>query len=146
MEAMIVTFKQPETADPPKFLGPLHASHFQTKRTPSPAHSTHSSDSESDLQQTKLTPQMQPDVETTVNTRLRQTKPLCTSGFTLDGNRRNLIFTGTPPRGQVIWLQDEHEAEATGPVDETPDETPETYNKELEWEMEEFLLYKKKKP
>ncbi len=40
MEAMILTSKQPETADPPKFLGPLHASHFQTKRTPSPAQST----------------------------------------------------------------------------------------------------------
>ena len=42
------------------------------------------------------------------------------------------IFQGTPPRSQVIGLQDEHEAEATGPVDETPDETHETYNKELE--------------
>ena len=53
------------------------------------------------------------------------------------------MFTGTPPRRQIIGLQGEREAEATRPVDETPDETPEPYNKEFEWEMKETLFYKK---
>ncbi len=78
---------------------------------------------------------MQLEVEMTFNKRPRQTRPLGTSGFTLDGNRRNLTFTGGPPRSRVIELQDEHEAEATGPVDEFPDETSETEFEEWEKKM-----------
>ena len=52
---------------------------------------------------------------------------LGTSWLAPKGNqRKTLIFTGTPPRNHEFWLQDEHEAEATGPVNETSDETLET--------------------
>ncbi len=66
MKAMILTSMQTETADFPNKLAPLHASHLQTTRTPSPTPSTHSEGPGSLRLPTKS--QMQSNVETTVCT------------------------------------------------------------------------------
>ncbi len=81
---------------------------------------------------------------------------LGTSWLAPKGNqRKTLTFTGTPPRNHEFGLQDEHEAEATGPVNETSDKTLETDTrfwepsetdiKKLEQEWEEFKLFKGEK-
>ena len=87
--------------------------------------------------------QMQPDVRGTASKWSHQARPFGTSEFTLDENRRNLISTGGPAWSHRIELQDEHEAEATGPVDEISEAPSETEDEEYEKKMiKEFLSFK----